>query len=121
MNNRDESPRHQALPKSTIERLPIIGSWLARRRAVDAETIQILGELVEEDAYQRARALSRLAREKRDHEMEVFFRKVARRISQVTGRRVGPKEYGERRYGDPTHRIDGEEIVRIGARRKSTA
>jgi hypothetical protein len=80
---------------------------------IDAETIGLLGEADEEAAYQTARELMRLARERGDHSVERLYGKVAVRIAEITGRQIGPKAYEDNRSISPKRRIEGGRTLKI--------
>jgi hypothetical protein len=91
-----------------LDRLPIIGTWRRRALFIDAEAISLIREARDnETAYQTARNLMRLARARGDREATALYSRVAVRIADVTGRRIG-KGGPEPRYGIPSREIDGE-------------
>ncbi len=95
---------------SLLAHLPIISQYRRRRALIDAEAISLLRSAVDsEAAYQTARKLMRLARERGDRTTETMFAKAAVRIASVTGRAIGKGI--SPRYAMPTHVIEGERIV----------
>jgi hypothetical protein len=91
-----------------LDRLPVIGPFRRRELVVDAEAISLIRASTDDEAaYQTARDLMRLARDRADHRAETLYAKVAVRIADVTGRRIG-KGGPEPRYGIPSREIDGE-------------
>lgn len=95
--------------RSLLDLIPIIRLRRAQEAVVDAEAISLIrAHDTHEAAYKQARAVSRLARERGDRDGARLYARVATRIAAVTGRRIGPVERGEERYGKATREIDGE-------------
>ncbi len=92
---------------SMLDVIPFFRRRKELDEVIDAETISLLSKADEEGAYQTARKLMRLARENGDRLSEKIYGKVAVRIAEVTGRRIGPKTYEDRRSISPTRRIEG--------------
>jgi hypothetical protein len=98
------------MTNALLDRLPVIGLFRRRQRLIDAEAISLLRTSDDHElAYQTARKLMRLSRERGDHASEILFAKVAVRIASVTGRAIGKGI--SPRYATPTHMIDGDRIV----------
>jgi hypothetical protein len=94
-----------------LDLLPIIGPLRRRRALINAEAIALIRTSVDDEAaYKAARELMRRAREQGDRNAEILYSKVAVTIAAVTGRAIGKGI--SPRYAQPTHRIDGEQIVR---------
>lgn len=92
-----------------LDVLPIIGTIRRRRALIDVEAISLLRSSPDaESAYQTARNLMRLAREQGDKKATSLYAKVAVRIAALSGRKIGPVDHGEHRYGEATRQIDGE-------------
>lgn len=90
---------------------------LSRRRAIDAEAITLLREVDDPvEAYTLARKLMKLARTRNERALEILYAGAAKRISKVAGVRFGMKEWDETREFTPTHRIEGDRIIRIPKR-----
>lgn len=95
-----------------LDRLPIIGPWRRRQALIDAETISIIRSARDhEAAYQTARDLMRMARDRGELEATRLYSKVAVRIAAVTGRRIG-KGGPEPRSGEPTREIVDDQTRR---------
>lgn len=84
-----------------------------RHREIDDTAIEFFRAHDPEEAYQLARRLMRLARTEGDPVMERFHARVAVRISELTGRRIGRSGSGNALYGEPTRIIDGERTMRV--------
>ncbi len=94
-----------------LDRLPVIGHLLRRQATIDMLAITLLRTSASaEDAYQAARQSMRDARVRRDWHAERTFANVGVRIAEVSGRAIG--KGASPRYGEPTHRIEGERIIR---------
>lgn len=95
--------------RALLNLIPIIHRRRAREAAVDAEALWLIrAHDTGEAAYQQARDVARLARERGDRDGAWLYARVAMRIADVTGRRIGPIDSGQQRYVEPTRKIDGE-------------
>jgi hypothetical protein len=92
--------------------VPFLRTRRVRETIVDTETISLLRSATnDEAAYQTARDLMRLARDRGDHEMATLYTRVAVRIAEITGRAIGKGI--SPRYGQPTRVIEGDRTKRI--------
>ncbi len=100
--------------RSLVDMLPFMRLRRAQEAIVDAEAISLIRSASDDEAaYQTARSLMRMAREQGDRQATTLYARVAVRIADVTGRRIGPgRDVGER-YGEPTREIDGERTRRL--------
>lgn len=95
--------------RALLDLIPFIHRRRAREAVVDAEAVWLIrAHDTGEAAYQQARDVSRLAREQGDRDSAWLYARVAMRIADVTGRRIGPIDSGQQRYVEPTRKIDGE-------------
>ena len=94
--------------------LPFMRLRRAQEAIVDAEAISLIRASADDEAaYQTARKLMRMARDEGDRQATTLYARVAVRIADVTGRRIGSdRDVGER-YGEPTREIDGERTRRL--------
>lgn len=89
--------------------IPFIHRRRAQEAVVDAEAISIIrAHDTSEAAYQQARDVSRFAHQQGDRDGARLYARVAMRITDVTGRTIGPVDSGQQRYGKPTREIDRE-------------
>jgi hypothetical protein len=95
------------------ELLNFIDRYRPRERLIDQLAIEFLQDHDPEVAYQQARKLMRLSREKGDRAMEKLHAKAAVRIAALTGRRIGGRDAGDALYGQPTRMIDGDRTLRL--------
>jgi hypothetical protein len=96
-----------------IDLIPRLRRGRAQEVVVDVEAISLIRTSEnDEAAYQTARAVMRLAREKHDRSTEQLFARIAVRIADVTGRQIGPsREVGDR-YQAPKRQIEGDRTVK---------
>lgn len=89
--------------------------WRELDVLVDQEAISLVETREKEDAYQTARALERARQTEGGWRMARFFAKVAVRVADLTGRRIGPVDTygGESRYGPARRRVNNGRTERI--------
>ncbi len=92
--------------------LPFMRLRRAQEAIIDAEAISLIRSAADDEAaYQTARQLMRMARDRGDRQATQLYARVAVRIADVTGRRIGPNRDVGERYGPPTRQIEGERTV----------
>ena len=92
--------------------MPFMRIRRAQECIVDGEAISLIRSSAnDEAAYQTARRLMRMARERGDQETMTLYTRVALRIADVTGRAIGKGVAP--RYGQPTRVIEGDRTKRI--------
>jgi hypothetical protein len=85
----------------------------AQEAVVDSEAISLIRSAADDEAaYQQARQVMRLARERGDVESARLYARVAVRIAEVTGRQIGQASDVGARYQEPTRELDGERTRR---------
>lgn len=100
------------LLRDLFDIVPFLRTRRVREAVIDTETVSLLGSATNnEAAYQSARDLMRLARNRGDHEMAMLYTGVAIRIAETTGRAIGKGV--SPRYGEPTRVIEGDRTKRI--------
>lgn len=92
--------------------VPFLRTRRISETVVDTETVSLLRSATnDEAAYQTARDLMRLARDRGDNEIATLYTRVAIRIAEITGRAIGKGV--SPRYGQPTRVIEGDRTKRI--------
>jgi hypothetical protein len=98
---------------SFVDFFPFTPVRRAHEAFVDAEAISLIRSAKDDEtAYQQARQVMRLARERGDFQAAKLYTRIAIRISEVTGRQIGPSDAVGERYQEPTRRIDADKTVR---------
>jgi hypothetical protein len=98
--------------RNLLDIVPFLRTRRIRETIVDTETISLAQSATnDEAAYQTARDLMRLARDRGDHETAMLYMRVAIRIAEITGRAIGKAI--SPRYGQPTRVIEGDRTKRI--------
>ncbi len=98
--------------RELFEIVPFLRTRRVRETIVDTEAVSLLRSATnDEAAYQTARDLMRLARDRGDHETATLYTRVAIRIAEITGRAIGKGV--SPRYGQPTRVIEGDRTKRI--------
>jgi hypothetical protein len=103
---------HMIYFRELLDIVPFLRTRRVRETIVDTETVSLLRSATNnEAAYQTARDLMRLARDRGDHETAMLYTRVAIRIAEITGRAIGKGV--SPRYGQPTRVIEGDRTKRI--------
>lgn len=103
---------HVALFRDLFDIVPFLRTRRIRETFVDTVTVSLFRPATNyEAAYQTARDLMRLARDRGDHEMATLYTRVAIRIAEITGRAIGKGV--SPRYSQPTRVIEGDRTRRI--------
>jgi hypothetical protein len=98
---------------SSVEFFPFTRVRRAQEAFVDAEAISLIRSAKDDEtAYQQARQVMRFVHELGDFQTAKTYTRIAIRISEATGRQIGPSDAVGERYQEPTRRIDADKTVR---------
>ena len=112
MNRIEPYMSRVTLFRDLFDVVPFLRRWRVQETIVDTETVSLLRSAAnDEAAYQSARDLMRLARDRGYHEMATLYTRVAIRIAEITGRAIGKGV--SPRYGKPTRVVEGDRTKRI--------